>query len=96
MNRKRYIVSYDIADPKRLRQVARIVEGYGYRLQFSVFECLLDPLRLEEIKTYLTDVIHHTEDQVLFIALGTKKADANFVIESIGIPYRVHSRITIV
>ena len=96
MKRRRYIVSYDIADPKRLRCVARIAEGYGYRVQFSVFECLLDSLRLEEMKAALIEVIHHTEDQVLFIALGTKKADANLAIESIGIPYRQHSRITII
>lgn len=96
MKRKRYIVSYDIANPKRLRNVARIVEGFGYRLQFSVFECMLDPLRLEEMKAELVETIHHTEDQVLFIALGTKQADSSLAIESLGIPYKQHSRITII
>lgn len=96
MRRKRYIVSYDIANAKRLRNVARIAEGFGYRLQYSVFECLLDPLRLEEMKAELVQTIHHTEDQVLFIALGTKKADGNLTIESLGIPYKEHSRITII
>jgi CRISPR-associated protein Cas2 len=96
MKRKRYIVSYDIANPKRLRRVARIAEGFGYRLQFSVFECLLDPLRLEEMKAGLIQVIHHTEDQVLFIALGSKKSDSSLAIESLGIPYKQHSRITII
>ena len=96
MKRKRYIVSYDIASPKRLRQVARIAEGFGYRLQYSVFECLLDPLRLEEMKAKLVETIHHTEDQVLFIALGTKRSDSSLAIESLGIPYKEHSRITII
>jgi len=96
MKRKRYIVTYDIANPKRLRSVARISEGFGYRLQYSVFECLLDPLRYEEMKAKLTTTIHHTEDQILFIALGTKKADSNLAIESLGIPYKKHSRITII
>ena len=96
MKRKRYIVSYDIANPKRLRNVARVAEGFGYRLQYSVFECLLDPLRLEEMKAELVKIIHHTEDQVLFIALGTRKADGNLAIESLGIPYKEHSRVTII
>lgn len=96
MNRKRYIVSYDIAHPRRLRQVARIVEGFGYRLQFSVFECLLDALRLQELKGSLNEVIHHTEDQVLFIVLGTRPGDDNLIIESIGLPYEQHARITII
>jgi len=96
MKRKRYIVSYDVADPKRLRKVARVAEGFGYRLQYSVFECLLDPLRLEEMKASLRDQIHHTEDQVLFISLGNKRADSSLAIEALGIPYHQHSRITII
>lgn len=40
--RIRYLVSYDICQPKRLRQVARVLEGFGVRLQYSVFECPLD------------------------------------------------------
>lgn len=96
MNRRRYIVSYDISNPKRLRRVARIAEGFGYRLQFSVFECLLDPLRKEEMKSEFIKTIHHTEDQVLFITLGAKNTDGSLVIESLGIPYKEHSRITII
>jgi CRISPR-associated protein Cas2 len=96
MNPRRYIVSYDIADPKRLRSVARVAEGYGYRLQFSVFECLLDALRLEEMKAALNEKIHHVEDQVLFISLGTQEASGSLCIESIGIPYAQHSRVTII
>jgi CRISPR-associated protein Cas2 len=38
MSRLRYLVSYDISDPKRLRKVARSLEGFGVRLQYSVFE----------------------------------------------------------
>lgn len=96
MSQRRYIVSYDVADPKRLRSVARIAEGYGYRLQFSVFECLLDPLRLQEMKSALVGIIHHAEDQVLFITLGTKDADGSLSIEALGIPYAQHARVTII
>lgn len=96
MNQRRYIVSYDVADPKRLRGVARIAEGFGYRLQFSVFECLLDPLRLQEMKAALDAIIHHTEDQVLFITLGARDADGSLSIEALGIPYAQHARVTII
>ncbi|MDR0535374.1 MAG: CRISPR-associated endonuclease Cas2, partial [Puniceicoccales bacterium] len=34
--RRRYLVCYDIANPKRLRRVARLLEGFGTRLQYSV------------------------------------------------------------
>jgi len=46
--RLRYLVCYDIAHPKRLRRVARTLESFGTRLQYSVFECPLDQLRLEK------------------------------------------------
>ena len=44
--RIRYLISYDIANAKRLRRVAKTLESYGTRLQFSVFECPLDELRV--------------------------------------------------
>ena len=53
MSRIRYLVSYDISDPKRLRKVARSLEGFGVRLQYSVFECPLDDLRLAKLKAEL-------------------------------------------
>lgn len=36
---QRWIIAYDVAKPKRLRQVAKHLEGVGTRLQYSVFEC---------------------------------------------------------
>ena len=38
----RIVVSYDVSDDRRRRKVAKIMEGYGYRVQYSVFECDLD------------------------------------------------------
>ena len=34
-----YLVAYDIADPSRLRRVAKACEDYGIRLEKSVFQC---------------------------------------------------------
>ena len=46
-----YLVAYDVRDPKRLREVAHHLEGYGERLQFSVFRC-----RLTERESMLANV----------------------------------------
>ncbi len=97
MERTRYIVSYDIADPKRLRRVAKICEGFGSRLQYSVFECPLDDLRFERLKAALGEVLREEEDQVLFISLGPENAtSAPFRIEAMGMPYFQRQRVTIV
>ena len=96
MSRRRYIVSYDIADPKRLRQVARILGGYGTRIQYSVFECPLDPLRLEKLKAHLKETLNRDADQVLFIDLGKTTTTTGLRIEALGQPYLVRSQVTIV
>ncbi len=96
MSRTRYLVSYDISDPKRLRKVARTLEGFGTRLQYSVFECALDDLRLETLKTELQPHLNQQEDQVLFVSLGPSSGDATLVIEAMGLPYHVRSRVTII
>ncbi len=94
--RVRYLVSYDIAHPKRLRRVAKTLEGFGVRLQYSVFECPLDDMRLAQAKAALQEVINHDEDQVLFVSLGPAAGDATLVIEAMGLPYEVRTRVTII
>jgi CRISPR-associated protein Cas2 len=96
MPRTRYLVSYDIREPKRLRRVARALEGFGVRLQYSVFECPLDDLRLARLKAELEPLVNHDEDQVLFVSLGSANSDATLVIEAMGQPYDVRTRVTIV
>ncbi|MEI8064434.1 MAG: CRISPR-associated endonuclease Cas2 [Verrucomicrobiota bacterium] len=95
-NRVRYLVSYDICDPKRLRRIAKVLEGFGTRLQYSVFECPLDELRLAKLKTALAPEMNYDQDQVLFVSLGLESADATLVIDALGQPYTVRSRVTII
>ena len=42
------LVSYDVSTvdkkgPRRLRRVAKVCQNYGQRVQYSVFECIVDP-----------------------------------------------------
>lgn len=96
MGRTRYLVSYDIRDPKRLRKVASILEGFGTRVQYSLFECPLDEMLLAKAKAELVPIISHTNDQVLFISLGGEKRDVDLIIEPIGMPYTKRQMVNIV
>lgn len=96
MSRIRYLVSYDICHPKRLRQVARVLEGFGVRLQYSVFECALDDLRTATLRATLHPILNHDEDQVLFVSLGPSSNDASLIIEAMGLPYTVRTRVTVI
>lgn len=96
MSRKQYLISYDISDPKRLRHVARIMEGFGYRVQLSVFQCPLDDLRLEQLKAEIIPVINSDEDQVLIVCLGPDSDQTYRRFDSLGKPYKTASRLTII
>lgn len=68
--RRRYLVAYDIRDDVRLRRVHKIVKGFGWSMQYSVFICDLDRMELYELQGKLGDVIHHGMDSVAFVDLG--------------------------
>jgi CRISPR-associated protein Cas2 len=85
--RKSYLVCYDISDDKRLRKVFQIMRGYGDHLQYSVFECQLRVIDLVKLRTELSGVIHHDQDQVLFVDLGPAEGRGDRVITALGRPY---------
>ncbi|MFB3776512.1 MAG: CRISPR-associated endonuclease Cas2 [Bryobacteraceae bacterium] len=85
--RSSYLVCYDIADEKRLRKVFRAMRNYGDHLQFSVFECQMTPTDLAQCRAELAAIIHHTEDQVLFVNLGPAEGRGDRVIVALGRPY---------
>jgi len=49
MKKVLWLACYDIRNPKRLRRVARIMEGFGKRVQKSVFECWLTHSELDRL-----------------------------------------------
>lgn len=87
--RQAYVISYDISDPKRLRKVYETMRGYGVHIQLSVFRCELTPSQLVELRAALSEEIHHTEDQVLFMDLGPADGRAAGCIRSLGRAYGV-------
>ena len=68
--RTRYLVSYDISDAKRLRQVHKTVKDFGWPMQYSVFICDLDAVEMFMLKQAVATIIHHGEDSVAFVNLG--------------------------
>lgn len=82
-----YLVCYDISNDKRLRKVFQLMRGYGDHLQYSVFECALSPPDFVRLRGELAAIIHHDEDQVLFVALGPAEGRGDRVITALGKPY---------
>ncbi len=65
-----YIVSYDISDPQRWRSVFRVMQGFGERLQLSVFQCRLSRRRCAELEAKLRELVKAGEDHALVIDIG--------------------------
>ena len=58
------VVSYDIVDNKRRNKVANTLKNYGTRVQYSVFECLLELDYLNSLTDELRRIIEKNEDTV--------------------------------
>ena len=85
--RSTYIVAYDISNDKRLLKVFKAMRNYGDHLQFSVFECQLTPTDMARCRHELSKIIHHEEDQVLFVHLGPAEGRGDRVISALGKAY---------
>jgi CRISPR-associated protein Cas2 len=68
------LVSYDVSmnenGQKRLRRVARACKDYGQRVQYSVFECNVDPAQWTRLRQRLIDEIIPETDSLRFYYLG--------------------------
>lgn len=60
------LIVYDIPNNKRRTHLANLLEGYGRRVQKSVFECFLTPTDLQKLYTQVCRKVHPTEDSVRF------------------------------
>jgi CRISPR-associated protein Cas2 len=69
------LVSYDVmvsssGGPKRLRKVAKACTNYGQRVQFSVFECVVDPAQWVALKNTLENIVDIETDSLRYYYLG--------------------------
>jgi CRISPR-associated protein Cas2 len=70
------VVSYDVstekpAGRKRLRHVSKACVDCGQRVQFSVFECLIEPAQWTALRAKLTGIIDPATDSLRFYYLGS-------------------------
>ena len=69
------LVSYDVKTEdsqgqKRLRRIAKQCENWGQRVQYSVFECLVEPAQWTALRASLINIIDDEKDSLRFYFLG--------------------------
>lgn len=67
---RRYLIAYDIGDDGRRGTVARCLQTYGDRVQYSVFVVDVRPARLVRLRARLEELIDTRLDSVLLCDLG--------------------------
>lgn len=71
------LVTYDVSittndGTSRLRRVAKICEQYGVRVQYSVFECIVDATQKKMMELELLKVIDKEADSIRIYQLGNQ------------------------
>ncbi|MGL4209681.1 MAG: CRISPR-associated endonuclease Cas2 [Candidatus Adiutrix sp.] len=69
------LVSYDVNTQdlegrRRLRKIAKLCQNWGQRVQYSVFECLVDPAQWAALRAKLLEVMNGNKDSLRFYFLG--------------------------
>jgi CRISPR-associated protein Cas2 len=82
--RIRYLVAYDVREPKRLRRVHQVAKNYGYSLQYSVFVCDLTALELLALKAAMSAEANLKVDSIAIFDLGPPRGRGIKCIEFLG------------
>lgn len=60
------LVVYDIPDDRRRTKLSKFLEGYGKRVQWSVFECFLSLEEMRKLYEQVKKRVKGEEDNVRF------------------------------
>lgn len=70
------LVTYDVQTEtpegrRRLRRIAKTCQNYGQRVQYSVFECTVDPAQWVKLRSRLMQEMDPEHDSLRFYFLGS-------------------------
>jgi CRISPR-associated protein Cas2 len=64
LGQQTWVIAYDTPSNSRRRKLAKLLEGYGLRVQWSVFECHLRREQLQQLRQRLERLIVPEDDSV--------------------------------
>lgn len=85
MNRRFYLIAYDISDEKRLNRIRYFLKGYSTGGQKSVYECFLTERELYYVQKTLKSLIDESVDRIHIFSM-----DARSRTHTLGIATQPH------
>jgi len=82
---RRYLVAYDISDDGRRGRVAKALESYGDRIQYSVFLVDAKPAKLLRMKAAIRSRMDVNVDSILICDLGYSRRRGLENLQFIGV-----------
>ncbi|MEA3451724.1 MAG: CRISPR-associated endonuclease Cas2 [Bacteroidota bacterium] len=87
VNKQQIVIAYDIGNNKRRRKIADFLSSYGYRMNYSVFECMLSEIQLSELTTGLEKLMNKLHDSILIYPLFKLSASHRIYLGNTGKPF---------
>jgi CRISPR-associated protein Cas2 len=82
--RNRYLVSYDVVNPKRLRKMYKKLCGFGDPTQLSVFLCRLSEKEKVLLIEAICGIMNRADDRVMIVDLGPTEGRGEGCITFLG------------
>ena len=60
------VVAYDIKEDRKRARVSKILEKYGIRVNFSVFECMFTDIQLLQVQEKIKKILDNRSDTVIY------------------------------
>lgn len=61
-----YLIAYDVKDNKKRKKIADVLEGFGFRVNYSVFECEVNKTKLKHLIAKIEEHVDKKQDSVRF------------------------------
>lgn len=81
----RFLIAYDIPNDRRRHAISVILQGFGERVQYSVFMINCSPDKIPILLHELEETMDSGEDSILVCDLGASKLVDSKVISRLGI-----------
>jgi CRISPR-associated protein Cas2 len=69
-----YVIAYDIPNDGRRNRLAKLLEGYGDRVNYSVFECPLSVAQMSNLRAKAVQILVESEDKLRIYPLDSNCA----------------------